>query len=175
MIFIGLIVIVIVIAVYVISTSNRLKVLTMKVEEAGSSVDIMIDKRYKILTESLKVAKAYVKHEEELFTKLLRSQGGTRPEVIESQDHALNSLLAVGNMYPELKSNAMYTKLMDQIEDQTEQFAAAKRAYNAAVTTYNKTVVMFPSSLIAGMFGYMREEFIKESDVEAKRDFTLDI
>lgn len=169
-----IIAVIVLLIIYVIKTVNKLNLYKMKVEESSSSVDIMIDKRYNVLTESLKVAKSYAKHEKDVFSNLLRREDSSRDEVLSSQNDAISNLLAVGNMYPELKSNELFSKLMTQLAQENEHFSAAKRAYNASVTSYNKIVTFFPSCIIALVLGFNKEDYIKERDIDTKRDFSLD-
>ena len=67
--------------------------------------------------------------------------------------------LSVEN-YPELKANEQFHRLQNSIEDMELQLQAIRRTYNAAVTDYNNTIEMFPSSVVARQQGHHQEELI---------------
>ena len=65
---IGLIIFVALLAIWFISVGNRLNRYLVTIEESKRTVDIVLVKRYDTISEMLKVAKAYAKHEQQLFT-----------------------------------------------------------------------------------------------------------
>ena len=78
---IGLIIFVALLAIWFISVGNRLNRYLVTIEESKRTVDIVLVKRYDTISEMLKVAKAYAKHEQEIFTDLVAlRQGATIQE-----------------------------------------------------------------------------------------------
>ena len=117
---IGLIIFVALLAIWFISVGNRLNRYLVTIEESKRTVDIVLVKRYDTISEMLKVAKAYAKHEQQIFTDLVAlRQGATIQEsnqVITNQNDVLAQIRAVGENYPELcgrcKQNGMAQGLM---------------------------------------------------------------
>src|SRR6185295_15122713 len=77
---------------------------------------------------------------------------------------ALKSLFAVAEAYPELKASDNFKKLQEEISDTETKVAASRQFYNTNVLDLNNTIEMFPTVLIAGMFGFQKEEFFKASE-----------
>ena len=100
---------VVLLAIWFISVGNRLNRYLVTIEESKRTVDIVLVKRYDTISEMLKVAKAYAKHEQQIFTDLVAlRQGATIQEsnqVITNQNDVLAQIRAVGENYPELLSS----------------------------------------------------------------------
>ena len=59
--------------------------------------------------------------------------------------------------------------LMTELTNTEDKIAYQREYYNRVVGTYNVQIEVFPSNIIAGMFGFMRKEFLKvESEEERK-------
>lgn len=145
-----------VIVIWWISTSNKLKMLGIKVDESLSGIDVALQKRFDLLTKSLAVVKGYAKHESETLAKVIEMRNiGRNASIEETQEFAnktadaLNRINIVAEQYPNLKADANFSKLQDQISDCEEQLQAARRVYNKNVTTFNTQIVVFPSSIVA--------------------------
>lgn len=175
----AVVVLILFIIAWAIGVNNRAKQLRIGIDEARSDVEVYLVKRYDVLTESCKVVKSFAGHEKEIFADLVKLRQGMSPaelsKVATAQNKVASQLFAVGEAYPELKSAEVYSKLQSQISDENEHYAAAKRAYNSNVSIYNKYIVKFPASIIAGMVGCNAEQFIKDMDAENKRNATLDL
>jgi LemA protein len=65
---------------------------------------------------------------------------------------ALGRLLAVSEMYPDLKSNQNFLALQSQLEGTENRITVARRDYIQAVQAYNTTVQTFPGRLWAGVY-----------------------
>ena len=80
---------------------------------------------------------------------------------------SLRSLFAVSENYPELKANANFMRLQDELSETEDKVAYARQFYNDSVTIYNNKLQMFPGNLVAGMLGF-KEEALFASDEGAK-------
>ena len=144
---IGLIIFVGLLAIWFISVGNRLNRYLVTIEESKRTVDIVLVKRYDTISEMLKVAKAYAKHEQQIFTDLVSlRQGATIQEsnqVITNQNDVLAQIRAVGENYPELLSSNQFLALQKEIADENEDLAAAKRIVNSNISHINQEIVSF--------------------------------
>ena len=113
---IGLIIFVALLAIWFISVGNRLNRYLVTIEESKRTVDIVLVKRYDTISEMLKVAKAYAKHEQDLFTDLVALRQGASiqesNQVITNQNDVLAQIRAVGENYPELLSSNQFLALL---------------------------------------------------------------
>jgi LemA protein len=67
---------------------------------------------------------------------------------------ALARLLVVVENYPQLKSDARFAQLMDQLESTENRLATERMRYNERVQEYNTQRRRFPSNMTAKMFGF---------------------
>jgi LemA protein len=135
------------------------------VENAFASIDVMLRKRYDLIPKIVETVKAYMNYERELLTEItgLRvkalSEGLSAEERVAVENtlgRRLTDLLVAVENYPELKASANFLHLQGTLNEAEEQLAASRRAFNAAVTVYNNSIEVFPSSLIASMMSYSR-------------------
>ena len=78
----------------------------------------------------------------------------------------LGKLLAVAEAYPDLKANENFLKLQDDLADTEDKIQAARRFFNSTVQEFNTQIEIFPSSVIAKMFGFSLGEFFELSDTD---------
>ena len=168
-------IIVLLLVIWFISISNQLNRYQVSIAESKKTVDIVLVKRYDTISEMLKVAKSYAKHENQVFTELVQlRQGGTLTETqqaFQNQNHVLDQIRAVGEQYPELLSSHQFENLQHEIADENEQLAAAKRIVNSNIRIFNQCIVSFPSSLVASSKGLKEMDFLEE-DVQNKKDIS---
>jgi len=172
---IAIIVFALVIVMWFIGESNRLNRYQVMIEESKRTVDIVLVKRYDTISEMLKVAKAYAKHEQQIFTDLVAlRQGATIQEsnqVITNQNDVLAQIRAVGENYPELLSSNQFLALQKEIADENEDLAASKRIVNSNISQINQAIVTFPTSLVAGIKGLSQVPFLLE-ETQGKKDLS---
>ncbi|MDE6252207.1 MAG: LemA family protein [Lachnospiraceae bacterium] len=169
-----LIIVMVILIFWAISTGNRIKMMKVKIDEAKSGIDIALIKRYDILTESLNVAKGYAAHEKGLMLQLVQARSGMSMQqsraVMENQEKVLENLKVVAESYPQLYSNELFKELQSQIAVTNEHLSAAKRVLNSNIALYNQKIVAFPASIIAVITGCRKIDFFKETDEKKKRD-----
>jgi len=145
------------------------------VENAFASVDVMLKKRYDLIPNLVETVKNYMKHEKSLLTELtaLRTQA-VSGEISDDERVALENkitkgisgiMVAVEN-YPDLKASQNFLQLQAAWNEAEEQISASRRAFNAAVTTFNNKVETFPSNIMAGIMGYKRRTLFEIPEVE---------
>lgn len=177
-IIIGIIVLILVIIiVWYISTCNRLKRAIVKIDEADSGIDVALTKRYDVLTKMLDVAKGYAKHEKETLGEVIKLRKGMSIAEKQEANHKMTDTLGKINVlaeaYPELKSSENFKALQLSIADVEEHLQAARRLYNANISSYNQDIVTFPTSIVAGMKGFTKKEFFEAEDAK-KEDVKME-
>ncbi|MFC5051618.1 LemA family protein [Rubritalea spongiae] len=138
------------------------------VDYAFSSIDVQLKKRWDLILRLVETAKGYAKHEKEMFERVTvartlaqTAHGAERFRREGEVSQELPNLIALAESYPELKADAQFINLQHNLTEIESQISAARRAYNAAITEYNDGVHMFPSSLVAGMFGFKKREWFQ--------------
>ena len=148
-----------------------------KTQEAYSSIDVQLKKRYDLIPNILKIANKFMEHERNLLEELtsLRTQAMGVKNNLEASKEKFNLdkqitsklsefMVAVEN-YPDLKSDKTMIEAMQAFQDAEEHIAAARRFYNSAVLDLNNKVEIFPSSIFAAMCGIGKQEFFEAEEV----------
>lgn len=171
------VVVVLIVVFWMIGVSNRINRYQVTIQESKNTVDIALAKRYDVLSDLCATVKKFTDHESEIMGQLIEvRQGGSIADtnaVIENQNQVMRQLYAVGEDYPELRSSTLYANLQGQIAEQNEYLAAAKRTVNSNISLLNQLAVTFPSSIVAGMKGCKNTEFLKEEDIEKKKNASV--
>ena len=176
----ALVIVLIIIAVVVLSIivmSNNLNKALVKIDEASSGIDVALTKRYDVLTKMIETVKGYAKHENEVLFDVVKIRKGMtieeKNEANKQMDETLSKINVLAENYPDLKASENFKTLQDSITDVEEHLQAARRLYNANISSYNQMIVTFPISIIAGTKGLTKREFFvaeehKKQDVEIK-------
>ena len=98
-----------------------------------------------------------------LFLLALVVMAGARTpqERIAANDQisgALGRLLVVTENYPQLKSDANFMRLQDELTGTENRIARKRQLYNERVQKYNTSIELFPANLAASIFGFTRED-----------------
>lgn len=165
-----LLIILALIVIWCVSTTNGFKKKEIRVQEGLSGVEVALTKRYDMLTKMLDTARGYMAHETELFEKVIALRRGMSigelNDAQQQMDSLSGKLFAVAEGYPELRSSDVFLELQRGIRDAEEHLQAARRLYNTSVTAYNTAIAMFPAKLLAG--GRQPKEFFAAE--EGKRE-----
>ena len=158
------IVVVIVTGLIIVGLNNSLIVANVKVDNEWSQVRIQYQRRYDLIPNVVEVTKDYMEFEQELLLNITHARTAwaeSLSSTIEEQMAAGNDLNAVMGQflvtvenYPELKSIEAVLTLVDELEGTENRIAVARGRYNDAVASYNTMVQVFPTSVIANMFGH---------------------
>ncbi|MDD4112909.1 MAG: LemA family protein [Herbinix sp.] len=162
------IVLIFVIFIWYISTMNSLKRAEVKINEALSSIDVALTKRFDVLTKMLDICKNYIKYEKETILETIKLRSGMsiedRKAASNDLDKANNFINAVAENYPELKSSENFRQLQVSVMEVEEHLQAARRLYNSNVSYLNQRIVAFPSSIVAGSLGLTSKLFFEAED-----------
>jgi LemA protein len=88
-------------------------------------------------------------------------------------DQALSRLLAVAEDYPQLTATQNYKDLQAQLEGTENRIAVARKDYNDVAAGYNAKVQRFPSSVLAGLFGFDKFTYF-QADAGSDKAPTVD-
>lgn len=172
-----LIVIVILIVVYIFVTYNSLINRRNKIKQAYSGIDVYLTQRFDLIPNLVECVKGYMAYEKETFEKIvtmrqeyLNSKSLKEGEMLNSE---CNRIMMMAEGYPELKASEQFLNLQKNLSKIESQLQAARRIYNAEVNVYNNKVQMFPSNILAGMFGFQEEEYF-EAEEQSHHNIKID-
>ncbi len=155
---------------------NGLVSLRENVTTSWAQVENVLQRRNDLIPNLVNTVKGYAAHEQKVFidvTKARARVGGatTIPEKVAANNQltaALGRLLVVSERYPELKANQNFLALQDELAGTENRIAVERRRYNEAVRAYNTSVQVFPTNVIAGIFGFERQSVYFKADEAAK-------
>lgn len=171
-----------VLVILVISMYNNLVRLRQKVKNSWSQIDVQLQRRFDLIPNLVETVKGYMSHENDVLTKVaeLRTSWANAGSVHEKAEldnqlsGALKTIMAVSEGYPELKANQNFSELQQELQNTENKISFSRQFYNDSVTMYNTKLEVFPSNLIASMFGFKAEEFFKVESEEARKNVKVD-
>ena len=139
------------------------------IDAQWAQVENQLQRRNDLIPNLVEVTKGYAKHEEDIFTAVANARAkligaGSREQQIEASNElsgALSRLLALSEAYPDLKANAQFARLSDELAGTENRIATERRRYNEEVRTYNTTVKQLPTALFAGCMGFQQAEYFE--------------
>lgn len=173
-----IILLVIIFAIFVMITYNSLVSARNNVHNAWSQIDVELQRRFDLIPNLVETVKGYMNHEESVLTKVteLRSSWGNASSISEKAklENELTSTLSaislVAENYPDLKANANFMSLQEELSNTESKIAYSRESYNNVTTAYNTKLEIFPNNIIAGMFNFKSEELFKVDNEEAKQN-----
>lgn len=172
-----IIVVGIILVLYFIATYNSLIILKTRIQEALSGIDVQLKRRADLIPNLVETVKGYAKHEKEVFENVTKARSAllSASSLSEKADAnnqlsgALKSLFAVAESYPELKASTNFQDLQRQLEDTEDKVAYSRQFYNSNVLDFNAKVQVFPTNIIANMFGFKSFDFFQATEEERKK------
>jgi LemA protein len=157
--------VILLLALWVASTYNRLIQLRNRVDNAWAQVAVQLKRRWDLIPNLVETVKGYASHESKTLEAVIAARNGAvaaggsgsieASEAAENQlTGTLRQLFAVAEAYPDLKANTNFLSLQTELTETENKISFARQFFNDIVLRYNNVVQMFPSSIIAGLFGF---------------------
>jgi LemA protein len=143
---------------------NRIQSLDEQVNKAKGQIAAQLQRRADLIPNLVETVKGYAKQETTIFTEVAEARARLAGSVqsgnledMANANQALNAplgrLLAIVENYPQLKSDANFRALQDELTGTENRIATSRQDYNDAVNSYNSFIRTFPYNLTAKMFG----------------------
>lgn len=157
---------------------------SMEVEKSWANVETQYQRRSNLIPNFVATVKGYAEHEKNTLEGVVEARSKATQTTIKFDDindqtlakyqqsqgeisQALGKLLAITENYPDLKANANFVALQDELSGTENRIAVARKDYNTSVTDYNGYVKKFPTNIVAGMFGFSpKSMFAAEAGAE---------
>lgn len=171
-----IIAVVVLIVIIFFSYYNRFAVLSNRIDNSLSQIDVQLKRRADLIPNLLETVKGYAKHEK----GIMDSVSNARKALVGAKDiagkmkannvleSALGKLFAIAENYPNLKANENFAKLQDELASTEDRVAYARQNYNDSILSYNNLCTTIPGSWFAGMYGRKEKEYIKIAEAEKK-------
>jgi len=170
--------VVVVLGFWLMSAYNSLVAMRNRVDEAFSTMDVYMVKRYDLIPNLVETVKGYAKHESETLEAVVQARNmAAGSKTIDEKaaneasfQGAIGRLFAIAEAYPDLKANASFLDLQNQLKAVEEDIAQSRKYYNGATREYNTTIEKFPSNLVAGMFKFTRRPLFEVTDTAQRQN-----
>lgn len=159
---------------YVIGVYNGLVNLRNMVKDQWAQIEVLLKRRADLIPNIVETVKGYASHEKETLENVISARNkAVSANTPESEmkangelTQALGRLFALAEAYPDLKANTNFMQLQDELKNTEDKIAYARQFYNDAVLKYKNKLEMFPSNIIANMFGFKPEPFFEASEAD---------
>ena len=165
---------------WVISVQNKLVKSDEICNNALKQINVQQISRYDALQALIKLTREYAGYEADTLQKIVdarkitSSPAPTAAEINANEDvlkEISAKLIAVAEAYPDLKANQNYQQTMASIEKYEENVRLSRMTFNDTVTRFNQQVRVFPASLIAGILGFSKRDYLAEDT--SKKDYPV--
>ena len=182
MMWIILLVVLAVLVIWFIAAYNGFVSLKNKVEEAFSTMDVYLVKRYDLIPNLVETVKGYAAHEKETLEKVVSARSlamnahSMDEKIAQEQNLSglLGRLMAISESYPDLKANTNFIDLQRQLKDMEGEIANARKYYNATVKQLNNKIEMFPSNIVAGLFRFEKRSMYLVDDAAQRENVKVE-
>lgn len=158
---------------FVIAVYNRFVRGRVRAENGFSQIDVQLKRRCDLIPNLVESVKGYMVHESQTLQAVIAARNATLAglqslagsprdaatvRAIAGSSAALDQLLmrlsvSIEN-YPNLKASATVMALQEELVSTENRIAFSRQAYNDAVMTFNTNIAVFPSNLLASLFGF---------------------
>ena len=163
------------IVAFVVGLYNRLVTLRQRVREAWADIDVQLKRRWDLIPNLVETVKGYAAHERGTFEAVTKARSDAMaaaqtgsPEQRAQAENALGAALlnlrAVAEAYPQLQAIQEFKDLSENLTATEDKIAFARRFYNGNVRDYNTAIQTVPTNFIAGMFGFVAEQYFELTD-----------
>lgn len=172
------IVVIVLVAIWGISSYNGLVSMDENVSNQWANVETQYQRRSDLIPNLVNTVKGYAKHESETLESVMaaRSQAtqvkidpsNCTPQQLAAYQKAqgdvttaLGKLLAITENYPDLKANQNFLELQSQLEGTENRINVARKDFNDTAKKYNTSLRSFPRNIIASMFGFEKRAYFE--------------
>lgn len=173
-----IIIILVLLVVFVVAKYNGIIQMRNNRQNAFADIDVQLKQRFDLVPNLIETVKWYATHEQTVFDKIMEarksySQSENIDDKIAANNilwQAMGKLFAIAESNPELKANQNFMQLQAELSDIENKLAAVRRFFNSTTNEYNTYIQVFPTNIIAGIFGFRSEVFFEvENREEAEK------
>lgn len=169
--------------VWLVMMYNRLVTLRNQVKNGWKQIDVQLKRRHDLIPNLVNTVKGYMEFERETLESVITARNAAvgAKGVAEAAERenvltgALSRLFALAENYPTLKANENVKQLQEELTSTENKIGFARQFYNDIATKFNIAQEVFPSNIIASMFGFKRSELFEVTNVAEREVPPVDL
>lgn len=173
----------VVLAVWVVGQYNKLVTLRNQVVNGWKQIDVQLKRRHDLIPNLVNTVKGYMEFEQGTLEKVIQARNAatTASGIADAAAKenaltgALGRLFALAENYPTLKSNENVMQLQEELASTENKIGFARQFYNDIATKFNIAQQVFPSNIIANMFGFKPSELFEVTDAAERAVPNVDL
>ncbi|MDE7296432.1 MAG: LemA family protein [Clostridia bacterium] len=169
-----------IILIWYISTYNKLQALKNRVEEGWATIDVQLKKRYDLIPNLVETVKGYASHESKTLEAVIEARnaamtakGDDKIEAEKALTSTLKNLFSLKENYPQLKANANFMDLQQQLRAIETEIASARRYYNGTVKEINTKIDMFFAGIVARKMHLEKRKYFELDSEEERKNVSI--
>ena len=147
-----------------------------EVDNSFAQIDVQLKRRNDLIPNLVETVKGYMKHEKTLLESVTKARTAImgaktlegKAKASNMMSDTLKSIFAVAESYPNLKANENFLKLQEELTATEDKISYSRQHYNDVVMMYNTKREVFPNSLIASMFNFLKRDLFQAAESEKK-------
>src|SRR3984893_3937149 len=178
-----LIVVVVVLVFWVITSYNGLVSKRNQVLNGWRQIDVQLKRRHDLIPNLENAVRGSMDFERDTLTSVMEARAkaltATGPADAAQKEgqltQALGKLFALAENYPTLKSNDNVKMLQAELLATENKVGFARQFYNDIATKFNTAQQVFPTNILAGMFGFKPAELFEIADAVEREAPVVDL
>lgn len=167
---------IIIVLIWLATAYNGLTRAKIRIDNSWSQINVQLKMRSDLVPNLVNTVKGYAAHEQQTLTQVMEARNrylhAATPEAAMQSGGELGGLVgrlfAVAEQYPALKADGGFIQLQQQLASIEQKIALSRQFYNDAVMLYNRKVMIFPSNIAAGLFGFQQRPYFEISQTESQ-------
>jgi LemA protein len=164
--------------IWIISIYNSLVRLSQHIKDSWAGIETELRRRYDLIPNLVEIVKGYAAHEKKVLNAVTaarsRAESSSGAPSHQAADEnvlvkELRHLFAVSEGYPELKASQNFLELQKELANTEDRIQASRRFYNGNVRDLNTRIEIFPSNIVASLFGFKQVEYFEIEEVATSK------
>lgn len=167
----GVLLLIIIFALSLVGTYNGMVTQREAVNASFKNIDTQLQRRADLIPNLVSTVKGFAAQEKDIMANITDARAklagaqtvGQKATADNELNGALSRLLVVVENYPNLKSDAIFIQLTDDLAGTENRIAVSRTDYNNTVKSYNTKIKRFPTNIFANTFGFKEAEYFEAS------------
>ncbi len=164
-----ILIIIILIVILFISYYNRFTILSNRIDNSLSQIDVQLRKRGDLVPNLINTVKGYARHESRIMKEVTEARKAlVSAKTLEKRmkagaelQSALKSVFAIAENYPQLRANENFLQLQQELASIEDRIAYSRQYYNDSILSYNNACQTFPGTFFANLYGRKAKQFLQ--------------